>query len=268
MPEHAAAPRRTLLCLAVGAATALAAAAPARAGEVEVLHWWTSGGEARAAQALKASLQAKGHQWKDFAVAGGGGDAAMTVLKSRVVAGNAPAAAQIKGPALQEWAAEGVLATIDDVAKADHWDEVLPKVVSDIMKYKGRYVAVPVNVHRVNWLWANAAAFKKAGVAVPTTWDEFFAAAEALKKAGITPVAHGGQNWQDLTTFEAVALGVGGVDFYRKALVQLDPATLKSPTMEKVLATFRRIKPYTDRNAAGRDWNLATAMVIRGEAAM
>jgi len=108
--------------LAAIATTALAA----QAGEVEVLHWWTSGGEAKAAAALKATMQSKGHTWKDFAVAGGGGDNAMTVLKSRVVSGNAPAAAQIKGPSLQEWAAEGVLANIDDVAKAEKWDSLLP----------------------------------------------------------------------------------------------------------------------------------------------
>src|SRR5574343_1219018 len=250
--------------LAVIATTALAA----QAGEVEVLHWWTSGGEAKAAAALKATLQAKGHTWKDFAVAGGGGDNAMTVLKSRVVSGNAPAAAQIKGPSLQEWAAEGVLANIDDVAKAEKWDTLLPPVVANVMKYKGNYIAVPVNVHRVNWLWANPVVFKKAGAKVPTNWDEFFVAAEALKKAGVIPVAHGGQNWQDFTTFESVALGVGGAEFYKKALVQLDPASLSSPTMDKVLTTFKRIKPYTDKNAPGRDWNLATAMVIKGEAAM
>ncbi|MDH4290444.1 MAG: ABC transporter substrate-binding protein [Aquincola sp.] len=249
----------SLIAIACGAA---------QAGELEVLHWWTSGGEAKAAAALKASMQAKGHTWKDFAVAGGGGDAAMTVLKSRVVSGNAPAAAQIKGPSLQEWAQEGVLANLDGVAKAEKWDALLPKVVSDVMKYKGSYIAVPVNVHRVNWLWANPAAFSKAGAKVPATWDEFFVAAEALKKAGITPIAHGGQNWQDFTTFEAVALGVGGADFYKKALVQLDPASVSSPTMEKVLTTFKRVKGYTDKNSPGRDWNLATAMVIKGEAGM
>lgn len=243
-------------------------AAGAHAGEVEVLHYWTSGGEAKAATALKSTMQAKGHQWKDFAVAGGGGDAAMTVLKSRVVSGNAPAAAQIKGPSIQEWAQEGVLANIDDVAKAEKWDSLLPKQVSDVMKYKGNYVAVPVNVHRVNWLWANPEALKKAGTKLPTTWDEFFAAGDALKKAGIIPVAHGGQAWQDFTTFESVALGVGGADFYKKAFVQLDAATLNGATMEKVLTTFKRIKDYTDKNANGRDWNLATAMVIKGEAGM
>lgn len=254
--------------LRLAAAASLFCASLAHAGEVEVLHYWTSGGEAKAATALKATLQGKGHSWKDFAVAGGGGDSAMTVLKSRVVSGNAPAAAQIKGPSIQEWGAEGVLANLDDVAKANNWDALLPKVVSDVMKHKGHYVAVPVNVHRVNWLWANPEALKKANAKMPTNWDEFFVTAEALKKAGVIAVAHGGQNWQDFTTFESVALGVGGADFYRKALVQLDAGTLKSPTMLKVLSTFKRVKGYTDKNAPGRDWNLATAMVIRGEAGM
>lgn len=258
---------RTLSAIAT-ACLSFAVAQTASAGEVEVLHYWTSGGEAKAAVTLKNQMTKLGHTWKDFAVAGGGGESAMTVLKSRVVSGNPPAAAQIKGPSIQEWAAEGVLANIDDVAKANNWDALLPKVVADAMKYKGNYVAVPVNVHRVNWLWANPEALKKAGAKLPANWDEFFVAAEALKKAGIIPIAHGGQNWQDFTTFESVALGVGGVDFYRKAIVRLEPGSLKSPTMEKVLTTFKRVKEYTDRNAPGRDWNLATAMVIRGEAGM
>ena len=260
---------KTMTLIQRAALTVLASTAmAAQAGEVEVLHWWTSGGEAKAAAALKATLQSKGHTWKDFAVAGGGGDNAMTVLKSRVVSGNAPAAAQIKGPSLQEWASEGVLANIDDVAKAEKWDSLLPPVVASVMKYKGNYIAAPVNVHRVNWLWVSNDAFKKAGAKVPTNWDEFFVAAEALKKAGLIPVAHGGQNWQDFTTFESVALGVGGVDFYKKALVQLDQATLNGPTMTKVLDAFKKVKSYTDKNAPGRDWNLATAMVIKGEAGM
>lgn len=238
------------------------------AGEVEVLHWWTSGGEAKSVGELKKIMQGKGHTWKDFAVAGGGGDNAMTVLKSRVVAGNPPAAAQIKGPAIQEWASEGVLANLDATAKAEKWDNLLPKVVADVMKYKGNYVAAPVNVHRVNWMWANSAVLKKAGVATaPKTWDEFFAAAEKVKKIGLIPVAHGGQNWQDFTTFEDVVLGVGGAKFYQDALIKLDQKALTSPTMTKSLETYRKIKSYTDPASPGRDWNLATVMVIQEKAA-
>jgi glucose/mannose transport system substrate-binding protein len=256
---------KTRVTLALATAGLLTATL-VHAGEVEVLHWWTSGGEAKAAAELKATMQKKGHTWKDFAVAGGGGDAAMTVLKSRLVSGNPPAAAQIKGPQIQEYGS--MAANLDAVAKANKWDDLLPVAIADGLKYKNTYIAVPVNVHRVNWLWTSPEAFKKAGAKVPTTWDEFFVAAEALKKAGIIPVAHGGQPWQDFTTFESVALGVGGADFYKKALVQLDQATLKSATMTKVLETFRKVKGYTDKNAAGRDWNLATAMVIKGEAGM
>ena len=253
----------------LAAALALVAGSTAAmAGEVEVLHYWTSGGEAKSVAELKKIMEAKGHVWKDFAVAGGGGDNAATVLKSRVVSGNPPAAAQIKGPAIQEWASEGVLANINSVAKAEKWDSLLPQVVADVMKYKGNFVAVPVNVHRVNWMWANAAVLKKSGVAgMPKTWDEFFVAADKVKKAGFTPVAHGGQNWQDFTTFESVVLGVGGTKFYSDALVKLDPKALTGETMKKSLETFRKIKSYTDAAAPGRDWNLATAMVMQEKAA-
>jgi len=249
------------------AAMTLVAAMSAGAGEVEVLHYWTSGGEAKSAAELKKMMQAKGHTWRDFAVAGGGGDSAMTVLKSRVVSGNPPSAAQVKGPAIQEWAAEGVLNPMDTLAKAEKWDDALPKVVADVMKYKGHYVAAPVNVHRVNWMWGSSDALKKAGVAtMPKTWDEFFVDADKLKAAGLIPVAHGGQNWQDFTTFESVVLGVGGAKFYQDALVKLDDKALTSDTMKKSLETFRRIKSYTDPASPGRDWNLATAMLIQGKA--
>ncbi|BAO83257.1 ABC-type sugar transport system, periplasmic component [Serpentinimonas maccroryi] len=260
--------KKTLVAAATVLVTATAMAQTAGGGEVEVLHWWTSGGEARAAAALKQQLQQQGHTWRDFAVAGGGGDNAMTVLKSRVMAGNPPSAAQIKGPSLQEWGELGVLTNLNDVARAGNWDNLVPRVIGDIMKHNGNWIAVPVNVHRVNWLWTNPEVFRRAGARVPTNWDEFFVAAEALRRAGVIPLAHGGQNWQDFTLFESVALGVGGTDFYRSALVQLDQTALRSATMTRVLETFRRVKAHTDRNAPGRDWNLATAMVIRGEAGM
>ena len=148
------------------------------AGDVEVLHWWTSGGEAASVAVLKELLEKEGHVWKDFAVAGGGGDAAMTVLKSRAVAGNPPTAAQVKGPQIQMWGDEGVLTNLDDVAKAENWDKLIPEVVAEVMKYEGHYVAVPVNVHRINWMWANPDVFKKADAKIPTTWEQFETAAK------------------------------------------------------------------------------------------
>ncbi|NOX14581.1 MAG: carbohydrate ABC transporter substrate-binding protein [Epsilonproteobacteria bacterium] len=236
--------------------------------EVEVLHWWTSGGEAKAVSELKNELNANGYTWKDFAVAGGNGSNAMTALKSRVMAGNPPAAAQVKGPSIQQWAELGVLANLDDVAKANNWDKLLPKQFQKIFKYKGHYVAVPVNVHKINWMWVNPAVFRKAGAQIPTTWAEFKVAADKIKKAGFIPVAQGGQPWQEATIFESIVLGIGGPTFYQKAMVDLDAKALGSDTMKKSFDTLRMIKSYTDKNAPGRDWNLATAMVYKGKAAM
>jgi glucose/mannose transport system substrate-binding protein len=246
----------------------LSAPSLAPAGEVEVLHWWTSGGEAASVAELKRLLEAKGDTWKDFAVAGGGGEAAMTVLKSRVVSGDPPTAAQIKGPTIQEWGEEGVLANLDPVAEEGQWNDLLPPVVAEVMQFDGHYVAAPVNVHRVNWLWANPEVFAKAGAEVPRTWHEFFIAADKLAAAGFIPVAHGGQPWQDATMFESIVLGTGGAEFYKAALVDLKPEALNSPQMVKAFEVLRRVQGCVDKGAPGRDWNLATAMVINGKAGM
>jgi glucose/mannose transport system substrate-binding protein len=235
--------------------------------EAEVLHWWTSGGESKAVKALMDEFSSNGGTWTDMPVAGGGGDAAMTALKARVLSGNPPTAVQLKGPSIQEWAEEGALGNLDDVGKAEKWDSLLPPQIANHMKFEGKYVAAPVNVHRVDWIWANPKVLAKAGVGMPTTWDEFNRAADKIKAMGITPLAHGGQSWQDATVFETVVLGIGGNDFYKKALVDLDMAALDSPTMVKVFDQMRRMRGYVDANFSGRDWNLATAMVMNGEAA-
>ena len=260
--------RRWAVVSAFALAVALLAASPARAAEVEVLHWWTSGGEAKSVEELKRMLAAQGITWRDFAVQGGGGDAAMNALKQRVDAGHPPTAAQLKGPAIQEWGRKGVLANLDDVAKAGNWDVKLAREVAGQMKVDGHWAAVPVNVHRVNWLWINRDLLRKVGGRVPDTWDAFFSLADRFKAAGIVPLAHGGQPWQDLTTFEVVALGVGGPQFFRQSFVALDPAAWRSPAMTRTIETFRRLKPYTDTQAPGRDWNKATEMVIKGQAGM
>lgn len=245
------------------------------AGEVEVLHWWTSASEAEAVNVLKKLLEKEGHTWKDFAVAGGGGENAMTVLKSRVVSGNAPTAAQIKGPAIQEWASMGVNANLDAVAKAENWDNKIYSPLIDHLKYNKHYVAVPVNIHRVNWLWVNPSVFKKAKVKVPTTWQELESAAQALQDYAVknklkdfTPIAHGGQNWQDATVFEAIVLSEGGSQLYTEAFINLKKEALTGVAMQNAFKKLRTYKQYTDKGSTGRDWNQATAMVIKGNAGM
>lgn len=249
----------------------LSALAADAKGNVEVVHWWTSGGEKAAVDVLKAQVEKDGFTWKDGAVAGGGGATAMTVLKSRAVAGNPPGVAQIKGPDIQDWAATGLLDSdvLKDVAKDEKWDSLLDQKVANVVKYEGDYVAVPVNIHRTNWLWINPEVFKKAGIEkAPATLDEFYTAADKLKAAGFIPLAHGGQPWQDSTVFESVALSVMGVEGYKKAMVDLNNATLTGPDMIKALTELKKIATYMDPDGKGQDWNLEANKVINGKAGM
>ncbi|NMX69340.1 carbohydrate ABC transporter substrate-binding protein [Pseudomonas sp. WS 5111] len=238
-------------------------------GSVEVVHYWTSGGEAKSADVLKQLIEKDGYTWQNSAVAGGGGAAAMTVLKTRAVSGNPPSAAQIKGPDIQEWGNLGLLTSIDDVAKANHWDKLLPQSIAQLMKYDGHYVAVPLNIHRINWLWTNPTVLKQAGVShVPKTLEELYAAGDKLKAAGFIALAHGGQPWQDTTVFEGLVLSILGADGFKKAFIDHDEATFTGPKMTEVFIALRKLKTYMDPDGTGQDWNMETAKVIKGQAGM
>ncbi|WP_429815206.1 ABC transporter substrate-binding protein [Ensifer sp. B1-9] len=244
------------------------AATAARAAEnVEVLHWWTSGGEAAALDVLKKDLESKGITWTDMPVAGGGGTEAMTVLRARVTAGNAPTAVQMLGFDILDWAKEGALGNLDETAAKEGWDKVIPTALQQFSKYDGHWIAAPVNVHSTNWVWINKAALDKAGGKEPTNWDELIALLDNFKAQGITPIAHGGQPWQDATIFDAVVLSLG-TDFYKQAFIDLDPAALGGDKMKEAFDRMTKLRSYVDDNFSGRDWNLASAMVIENKAGL
>jgi len=292
--------KRSLIAAVVSATMATGAMA---AESVEVLHWWTSGGEAAALGVLKKDLESQGITWNDMPVAGGGGEAAMTALRARVTSGNPPSAVQALGFDITDWAKQGVVANLNDLAGKEGWDNVVPTALQKFSKHDGKWVAAPVNVHSTNWVWANKAVLDKAGVntmpqnwdefivaldkvqkagysawankavldkagvnTMPQNWDEFIVALDKVQKAGYVGLAHGGQAWQDATLFDGVVLTTGGVDFYNKAFVQKDPKALNSATMVKAFDRMSQLRSYVDKDFSNRDWNLASAMVIEGKA--
>ncbi|MGX9119153.1 ABC transporter substrate-binding protein [Mesorhizobium sp. BHbsci] len=257
--------RKLLIGTALGSGLAFAAHAQ-DVKEVEMLHWWTSGGEAAALNVLKEDLAKQGFAWKDVPVAGGGGDAAMTALKAMVAAGNYPTASQMLGYTVLDYAAAGVMGDLTETAVKEGWDKSVPAALQKFSVYDGKWVAAPVNVHSVNWLWINKAVMDKIGGTEPKTFDEFIALLDKAKAAGAIPLALGGQNWQEATMFDSVVLSTGGPEFYKKAFNDLDEEQLKSDTMKKSFDNLAKLVTYVDPNFSGRDWNLATAMVIKGDA--
>ncbi|MBY5536358.1 carbohydrate ABC transporter substrate-binding protein [Rhizobium leguminosarum] len=253
-----------MIALALAGASVSARAADVK--EVQMLHWWTSGGEAAALNVLKQDLSKEGFAWKDVPVAGGGGDAAMTALKAMVAAGTYPTASQMLGYTVLDYAEAGVMGDLTETAKKEGWDKSVPAALQKFSVYDGKWVAAPVNVHSVNWLWINKAVMDKIGGTEPKTFDDLIALLDKAKAAGVIPLALGGQNWQEATMFDSIVLSTGGPEFYKKAFNDLDDESLKSDTMKKSFDNLATIIKYVDPNFSGRDWNLATAMVIKGDA--
>ncbi|QSZ10129.1 carbohydrate ABC transporter substrate-binding protein [Rhizobium leguminosarum] len=253
-----------VIALALAGASVSAQATDVK--EVQMLHWWTSGGEAAALNVLKEDLSKEGFAWKDVPVAGGGGDAAMTALKAMVAAGTYPTASQMLGYTVLDYAEAGVMGDLTETAKKEGWDKSVPAALQKFSVYDGKWVAAPVNVHSVNWLWINKAVMDKIGGTQPKTFDDLIALLDKAKAGGVIPLALGGQNWQEATMFDSIVLSTGGPEFYKKAFNDLDDESLKSDTMKKSFDNLATIIKYVDPNFSGRDWNLATAMVIKGDA--
>jgi glucose/mannose transport system substrate-binding protein len=205
-----------------------------QANEVEFMHWWTSRGEIRAVSELTMTLEAHGLPVLEMPIPGGGGDSARTILQARTLAGNPPHMAILQGPAISSWAALGILQPL-------HQTHVLPPLVDEIHRFDGKMVALPIALHRLNWLWLNRPIFKQSGHSPPTDWATLTMTLEDFKAKGLPGLAIGNDPWQTAQLFENLLFGLGGAEHYRRFFVDLDPAALHVPATLEALTYFRRI---------------------------
>ena len=249
-----------------GALTVAATAAANAEPKTNMLHQWSEGSDAAAIAKLGEMFTAAGGQWEQTSIAGHTANT-LAKLRADVVAGNAPPAVQLKGPEIAEWNATGMTANLDDLAKKEGWDKVVAPELLPVMKPTGDWVAAPMNIHRINWLWGSTKAMEKAGITeLPKTWAEFNADCDKAVAAHLICLAHFSQDWTDATTFEVVLYGMDE-GLFKKAFVEGDTAALRSPGMVKALEQFRTmVSKYMDPAIAGRDYDTATGMIAKNQA--
>ncbi|MBN3757731.1 carbohydrate ABC transporter substrate-binding protein [Paraburkholderia sp. Tr-20389] len=254
---------RSGIALALAITGVVAHAEPLKAN---VIHWWTSGGESAAIRQFADAYNQAGGQWVDNAVAGA--DQARATAINRIVGGDPPTAAQFNtSKQFHDLIDQGLLNNVDAVASKENWAAIFPQSILDSIKANGHYYAAPVDIHMPAWFFYSKPVFAKAGIAGdPKSFDEFLADLDKLKKAGVIPLALGGQPWQEKITFDAVFADVGGPDLYLKVYRDRDAKAVNSDAFKKVLASFKKLHDYVDPGSPGRNWNDATALVISGKA--
>ena len=247
-------------------AAAVIVASQASAADLEVTHWWTSGGEAAAVAEFAKAFNATEHSWIDGAIAGSGGTARPIII-SRIIGGDPMHATQLNhGRQAEELVEAGLMLDLSDIAAEGGWADVVnPSRLLDSCTLDGKVYCVPVNIHSPQWLWLSHDAFAKAGLDVPSDWFEFVAAAPALRDAGVVPLAMGQQAWQTDLAFGAIQVAVGGTDLYLDVLTNKNADAAASADMTKVFEAYADARLLSVGSNVN-DWNQATNLVITGQA--
>lgn len=235
--------------------------------KASVMHWWTSGSEAQALHVMAEAYNAAGGEWVDNAVPDF--ESAVAAATSAIISGNAPTALQFNaGSQIYDLAGQGYLTDLTPMAEAGNWQAVLPAAIYKGITVEDKVYAVPVVNHGSSWLWISQPALAKAGVTLPDSWAGFIPMLEKIKAAGIIPLAHGGEAWQELEFLSNVLLFSGRDDLYKAVFVTGDLDVIRSDDFKAFADEFKSLSNFIDPGAPGRKWNDATAMVVNGTAAM
>lgn len=253
--------------LAAGMAAALMCSTSAFATDLEVTHWWTSGGEAAAVAEFAKAFDASGDKWVDGAIAGSS-DVARPLIISRILGGNPMGATQLNtGRDAEDLIKAGLMTDLTDLAKQEGWyDIVRPAKLMESCEFEGRLYCVPVNIHSWQWLWLSRAAFEKAGLEVPTDWNQYVADFPKLREAGIIPFALA-QGWPTNGIFGVLLAGVGGTDLFLAVNRDKSVDAVKGEDFRAVAQAYADLREVVDVNETVGQWNEAIAQVVSDTAA-
>jgi len=250
---------------AFASSVALTAGA-AGATDLEVTHWWTSGGEAAAVAELAKAFDATGNKWVDGAIAGSG-STARPIMISRITGGDPMGGTQFNhGRQAEELVEAGLMRDLTDLAAAEGWaDVVAAPALLESCTLDGRIYCVPVNIHSWQWLWLSNRAFEEAGLPVPANWEEFVAAAPKLREAGIVPLAVGSEPWQQNGVFNVLMVALGGEDLTLKVYDEKDAEVAAGPEMARIFQALAQAREMSQGGNV-KSWNEATNLVITDKA--
>ena len=252
-----------------GTTAAAALGVSTRAGaqvkpRVTFISQWSAGSDGAAISGLGKRLEEEGGVWQHSPVPGFTTEM-MNKLRADIIAGNPPAASQLKGPEIAAWSKIAPTVNLDSIVAAAGYEKLIPAELVGLHKPQGHWIALPIQVYRINTMFLSRLALEKVGASKPpATWAEFNELAAKMKAAGITPVANGGIRWDDGMKLEIVLAGINA-DVYRAALMQLDSKALRSSEMLAAFAQLRKVAGWMDPTTAAQHYSVHLPKFMKGE---
>lgn len=242
--------------------------------EAEILSWWMQRGEADALRAL-IGVYTESHPGRRAVRSQvvGGNLLARAQLSTRMLHGQPPDTFQVNGGnALRSWVrrttAGDQMDPIDFLFASEGWESVFPSELLDLVTYRGRHYAVPLDIHRTNVLFYNPRIFADNGLTPPSSLDELHAVAAILRGRKKVPFALGFRDpWTlSMLAFEAFLVGEAGHDYYTAFFAGTRSAD--DVELRRALGHVGRILDYANADASELGWEAALDRVGEGSAAM
>jgi raffinose/stachyose/melibiose transport system substrate-binding protein len=149
----------------------------------------------------------------------------------------------------------------------------LKKVYSDLARApwadaKGRSFAVPFCAVS-HGIYYNMDIFKKLGLSVPTTWEDFLATCQKIKSAGITPIANGLADQWDINEVVLMNLAPGFIDGADGRLAYENGKTpFNDAKMVALFQAMKDIAPFCPNGFQALTYNDSNALFVNQKAAM
>jgi glucose/mannose transport system substrate-binding protein len=238
-------------------------------GQLLVGNWWTSGGEFAGVNAVYDIYR---KEYSDVelihaGLAGGGGGNFKGANLNKLIAGDPFDTFQLHaGLEAELYSPEKYLEPVDSILAETGALEVMPEDLKALLKIRGNTYTVPLNIHRGGVMWTNTRVLEKAGIAVPTTFEEFFAACETLRGQGVVPLGLGIADGFELShTFEDVLIGTVGADKFTGLWNGSVPWT--DPSVTQALDNFNKMLDCTNEDRGTVGWVGGIELVINDQAA-
>ena len=240
----------------------------AAGGEVSLWTEFTAGGESTGMEQLIETFQSQsGGTINHRAI---GNEEFFTVVRTGLAGGQPPDVLQWEGyQQTRDFAAAGQLTDITEFWN-EHGDAfTLQDAGERACTYEGRVYCVPYTFHTGWQIYYNPELLDEHGIEVPTTYDEFLAAGDTLKEAGIAPISLGSSDgWPGMHWWMAFLVQRCGVATVYDAIEQ-NGAQFTDPCFIEAANDLVELNEggYFSAGAASDDYGASQAIFRSGQAA-